>query len=304
MLHTSIDQWRVLAAVVDAGGFAQAAARLHRSQSAVSYAIAQLQQALGVQLLEIRGRKAGLTPAGATLLRRSRSIVDQFQRLEALARAIDAGWETELRLVVDAAFPQHRLLEILAALRDGCPDTTISHEDAVLSGAEEAITAGSGDVVVTTRVPQGYLGEWLMDVALVAVAAPGHPLHQLQRELGVDDLVQHTQMVVRDSGRQHPRDEGWLGAQQRWTVASLEASHAAVRAGLAYAWLPSHLIAADVAAGRLQPLSLAAGGTRHMQLHVVLVKGEAAGPAARKALELFRRSPRAAEQPLEVRAPL
>src|SRR5690606_2954696 len=153
-----------------------------------------------------------------------RSIVDQFRRLEALARAIDAGWETELRLVVDAAFPQQRLLEILAALREGCPNTTISHADAVLSGAEEAIIHGSGDVVVTTRVPQGHLGEWLMDVALVAVAAPAHPLHQVQRELGVDDLVQHTQMVVRDSGRQHPRDEGWLGAQQRWTVASLEAS--------------------------------------------------------------------------------
>src|SRR5690606_5260825 len=158
------------------------------------------------------------------------------------------------------------------------------------SGAEEAIIHGSGDVVVTTRVPQGHLGEWLMDVALVAVAAPAHPLHQVQRELGVDDLVQHTQMVVRDSGRQHPRDEGWLGAQQRWTVASLEASHAAVRAGLAYAWLPAHLIVDDVAAGRLKPLPLAAGGTRHMQLHVVLVKGEAAGPAARLAQDLFRRT--------------
>ena len=48
-----------------------------------------------------------------------------------------------------------------------------------------------------------------------------------ETRLSVDDLVLHTQVVVRDSGRQ-PRDEGWLGAQHRWTVASLEASHAAV----------------------------------------------------------------------------
>ncbi|HWL64306.1 MAG TPA: LysR family transcriptional regulator [Steroidobacteraceae bacterium] len=288
MLHTSIDQWQVLAAVVDAGGFAQAAARLHRSQSAISYAISQLQRSLGVQLLEIRGRKAELTAAGATLLRRSRSIVDQFQRLEALAHAIDAGWEAGLRLVVDAAFPQQKLLQILAALREGCPDTTLSHADAVLSGAEEAITSGTADVVVTTRVPQGFLGEWLMDVVLAGVAAPSHPLHQLQRELGVDDLARHTQMVVRDSGRLHPRDEGWLGAQQRWTVASLEASHAVVRAGLAYAWLPVHLVADDIAAGRLKPLPLAVGGERRMPLYVVLVRGEAAGPAARQALALFR----------------
>jgi DNA-binding transcriptional LysR family regulator len=289
MLRSTVDQWQVLAAVVDAGGFAQAAARLHRSQSAVSYALAQLQQSLGVELLAIQGRKAELTPVGRELLRRSRSVVDQFTRLEALARSIEAGWESQLRLVVDAAFPQTTLLGILGELRAGCPDTTISVADAVLSGAEEAITRGEADVVVTTRVPAGFLGDWLMDVSMVAVAAPAHPLHAQQRALTLDDLALHTQVVVRDSGRTAPRDEGWLGAQHRWTVASLEASRATVRAGLAYAWLPTHLIGEDLASDHLRRLPLAVGGVRRMSLYVVLVRGETAGPAARKALELFQR---------------
>lgn len=287
-LHSSVDQWQVLAAVVDEGGFAQAAERLHRSQSAISYAVAQLQQSLGLRLLEMQGRRAVLTAAGAELLRRSRGVVEQFSRLESLARALDKGWESELKLVVDAAFPQQRLLGVLAELRHSCADTTISLADAVLSGAEDAITDGAADVVVTTRVPQGFLGDWLMDVDMVAVAAPSHPLLAAQRPLSVDDLVLHTQVVVRDSGRQ-PRDEGWLGAQHRWTVASLEASHAAVRAGLAYAWLPQHLVADDMASGQLKPLPLTAGATRRMALYVVLVHGETAGPAARKALELLQR---------------
>jgi DNA-binding transcriptional LysR family regulator len=288
-LRSSVDQWEVLAAVVDAGGFAQAAARLHRSQSAVSYAMAQLQDSLGVRLLEQHGRRAELTPLGRELLRRSRVIVDQFARLEALARAIDSGWESELRLVVDAAFPQDFLLGVLAELRGSCPHTTISLADAVLSGAEDAITDGSADLVVTTRVPGGFLGDWLMDVAMVAVAAPTHPLQQLQRELNLDDLALHTQVVVRDSGHRQARDEGWLGAQHRWTVAGIEASRAAVLAGLAYAWLPAHLVAADIEQGRLKALPLAVGGLRQMPLYVVLVKGETAGPAARKALELLQR---------------
>ena len=96
-------------------------------------------------------------------------------------------------------------------------------------------------------------------------------------------------MVVRDSGRLRPRNEGWLGAQQRWTVASLEGSHAAVVGGLSYAWLPAHLIQQDLQAGRLRPLPLEVGAMRKMQLYVVLVKGETAGPAARQALELFQR---------------
>jgi DNA-binding transcriptional LysR family regulator len=288
-LRSSIDQWQVLAAVVDAGGFAQAAARLHRSQSAVSYAMAQLQESLGVRLLQLHGRRAELTPAGQELLRRSRVIVDQFARLEALARALDAGWESELRLVIDAAFPQDRLLSVLAELAGSCPHTTLSLADAVLSGGEEAITDGSADLVVTTRVPNGFLGDWLLDVSMVAVAAPAHPLQQLQRTLTLDDLTLHTQVVVRDSGSRQVRDEGWLGAQHRWTVTGIEASRAAVVAGLAYAWLPSHLVAADIAQGRLRPLPLAAGGLRQMPLYAVLVKGETAGPAARRALELLQR---------------
>ncbi|MEO6079502.1 MAG: LysR family transcriptional regulator [Steroidobacteraceae bacterium] len=287
-LRSSVEHWQVLAAVVDAGGFAQAAVRLHRSQSAVSYAMAQLQDSLGVRLLELHGRRAELTSVGKELLRRSRVIVEQFARLEALAHAIDTGWESELRLVVDAAFPQDRLLGVLAELSGSCPHTTISLADAVLSGAEEAITEGAADVVVTTRVPGGFLGDWLMDVAMVAVAAPAHPLHSLQRALSLDDLALHTQVVVRDSGRQHSRDEGWLGAMHRWTVAGIEASRAAVLAGLAYAWLPSHQVAADLEQGRLKALPLTVGAVRQMPLHVVLVKGETAGPAARKALELLR----------------
>jgi DNA-binding transcriptional LysR family regulator len=289
LLRSSIDQWQVLAAVVDAGGFAQAAQALHKSQSAISYTLAQLQESLGVRLLQIEGRRAVLTPAGVELLRRSRSVVDQFSRLESLARAIDTGWEGTLALVIDASFPQQQLLGVMAELRASCPHTTLSLSDAVLSGAEEAIVEGRADVVVTTRVPQGYLGDWLLDVDMVAVAAPSHALHDLARAPTLDDLAQHTQVVVRDSGSRNPRDEGWLGAQHRWTVASLEASHAAVRAGLAYAWLPAHLVADDLAAGKLRALPLAVGGVRRMSLYVVLVKGEIAGPAARKAVELLQR---------------
>ena len=38
----SLDQWRALIAVVDAGGYAQAAEVLHKSQSAVTYAVQKI----------------------------------------------------------------------------------------------------------------------------------------------------------------------------------------------------------------------------------------------------------------------
>ncbi len=286
---TSLEQWAVLATIVDQGGFAQAAEALHRSQSAVSYAVARLQESLDLPLLVVEGRRAVLTPAGQTLLKRARDVLGDLDTLEKLAASLKRGWEAELRLVVDAAFPRERLLKIIAELQQLCPNTQMQLSDAVLSGAEEAITEHAADVVITTRIPPGHLGEFLMDVLFVAVARPDHPLFALDRALISADLVRHVQVVVRDSGVQHPRDEGWLGAERRCTVSSMEASLATVQAGLAFAWLPEHLVADSLKRDALRALPLDAGGQRSVPLNLVLVRPEIAGPAAHAAVECFQR---------------
>jgi DNA-binding transcriptional LysR family regulator len=279
----------VLAAVIDQGGFAQAAASLHRSQSAVSYAVARLQEALDTPLLAIEGRRAVLTPHGEVLLKRARALLRDLDTLESLARQLKKGWESELRIVVDAAFPRERLMSIIAELQRLCPDTQMQLSDAVLSGAEDAITDNLADVVVTTRVPTGTLGQWLMDITFVAVARSDHPLNRSEHPLSAGDLARHVQAVVRDSGLRHPRDEGWLGAEHRCTVSSLESSLATVEAGLAFAWLPRHVVDASLRTGTLRQLPLAFGATRNMPLYLVLVRPELVGPAARAAVECFQR---------------
>jgi DNA-binding transcriptional LysR family regulator len=286
---TSLEQWAVLAAVIDQGGYAQAAAALHRSQSAVSYAVSRLQEDLDLPLLSLEGRKAVLTPHGQTLLQRARGVLHDMTTLELLARSLKQGWEPQLNLVVDAAFPRDHLMKIIAELQQLCPNTQMQLSDAVLSGAEEAIADELADVVVTAVVPKDHFGEFLLDVTFVAVARPEHPLFGLERELSFEDLARHVQVVVRDSGMKHPRDDGWLGAERRCTVSSMEASLATVKAGLAYAWLPEHVVAESLRSGALRPLPLATGRERRVPLYLVLVRPEVAGPAARAAVECFQR---------------
>jgi DNA-binding transcriptional LysR family regulator len=60
----TLEQWRALVAVVDEGGYAQAAEALNKSQSTVSYAVHKLENLLAVKALEVSGRKAELTAAG------------------------------------------------------------------------------------------------------------------------------------------------------------------------------------------------------------------------------------------------
>src|ERR1700733_2049386 len=123
--RTTLEQWAVLAAVIDRGGFAQAARVLHRSQSAISYALAGLQESLGVRLLAIQGRKAVLTAHGETLLRRARPLLQELSTLEGLADSLQRGWESQLQLVVDLAFPRERLLRIVSELGMACPHTQL-----------------------------------------------------------------------------------------------------------------------------------------------------------------------------------
>lgn len=54
----TLEQWRALVAVVDAGGYAQAAERLHKSASSVIYAVQKIEALLDVKAFEIHGRKA------------------------------------------------------------------------------------------------------------------------------------------------------------------------------------------------------------------------------------------------------
>src|SRR3989442_2950241 len=70
-----LDQWRALVAVVEKGGYAKAAAALHKSQSSVSYGVQQLESQLGVKAFKIAGRKAALTPTGELLYRRARDLL-------------------------------------------------------------------------------------------------------------------------------------------------------------------------------------------------------------------------------------
>jgi DNA-binding transcriptional LysR family regulator len=285
---TTLEQWAVLASVVDEGGFAQAANALHRSQSAVSYAVSRLQEALGVPLLELDGRKSVLTAHGKTLLSRARSLLRDLDTLEAVAHSLKQGWEPELKLVVDAAFPRTQLFAIVADLQRTCPTTDIQLADAVLSGAEEAITERHADVVVSSRVPPGFLGDRLLDVEFIAVARSDHPLLRIDRPLTLDDLTRHVQAVVRDSGSTQPRDEGWLGADHRYTVSSMESSLGLVLSGLAYAWLPEHVLADHLRDGVLRRIPLAGGGSRTVTLHIVMVRPELAGPAATAAVATFK----------------
>lgn len=105
---------RLLVAVCEQNNIKQAANLMHIEPSAISKRIAQLEQALGTQIL-VRGRRGVQpTPAGQVLLEHARSILYTLERLEQDVAGFNAGIKGHVRLAASASAIAEDLLDDLA----------------------------------------------------------------------------------------------------------------------------------------------------------------------------------------------
>ncbi|EDY86776.1 transcriptional regulator, LysR family [gamma proteobacterium HTCC5015] len=277
----TLEQWRCFVAVIDCGGFAQAAEALNKSQSTVSYAVNKLKSVLGLEVLTMSGRRAVLTEAGQVMYRGARQLLEESVALEGLVKPLQSEWETSLTLVIDEAFPLDVVLSALKAFEPQSRGTRVHYHEAILSGSEEALDAGTADLVVAYRVPPGYSGDQIYSAEFVAVTGASHPLAGSEKPLQSRALQKHTHIVIRDSGRYKQTDTGWLRSQQRWTVSSIQTAVKTVLSGVGFAWLPLHAVSEYLNKGELVRLNLEQGATRRGDLYLVYGHSDYVGPATK-----------------------
>ena len=157
-MDVTLEQWKALIFVVDSGGYEKAAEALDKSQSSVTYAVQKLQSQLGVKAFEVKGRKAVLTPTGEFLYRRARALVEEADATERAARKLSAGWEAEIGIAADVAFPTWLMLQSLARFGTESPHTRIELIESVLGGTTEALLRGQAQIAITGMLPHTKLG--------------------------------------------------------------------------------------------------------------------------------------------------
>ena len=288
--HITLEQWRSLIAVVDAGGYAQAAGSLHKSQSAITYALQKIESLLGVKVFEIQGRRAILTPTGHMLYRRALALVAEANDLEQAAHALSAGWEAEIHIAAEILFPSRLLLTCMERFSLESPGTRLELTESVLGGTSDALLNGEADLVISPQLPPGYLGDPLVRIKLTAVAHVDHPLHHYDRELTYRDLRTFRHVVVRDSGLNRDRRTATVDVDQRWTVSQVATSIQAVSMGYGFAWLPEEHIREELHNGILRPLPLREGATREVLLYLILANPDFTGPGVRRLAEIIKKS--------------
>lgn len=286
--YITLEQWRAFITVVERGGYAQAAAVLHKSQSSVTYAVQKIESQLNVKAFEIQGRRAVLTSTGQFLFRRAKVLLDDSNALERAARRLSAGWEAEIRVAAEIVFPTWLLLDCFGRFGQESPHTRIELIESVLGGTTEALLQGQADVAIASAIPPGFMGVPLLRPRFIPVTSPNHPLHQLGRVVTMRDLNAHRHIVVRESGSR--RDTRTLSVEttQRWTVSNAATAIAAIKKGHGFAWVAEEKIRDELREGSLKRLPMGDGGERFGQLSLIVADPDAAGPGTLRLTALIR----------------
>ncbi|WP_417615176.1 LysR family transcriptional regulator [Oceanisphaera sp.] len=281
---STVEQWRIFQAVVDHGGYVQAAEALNKSQSSLNHAVAKLQQGLGVALLEVKGRKAYLTPEGEVFLRRSRKLTQGIKELELLADILASGWEPILRLVVEASLPRQPLYQALADFSARSRGCRIHLLEAQPAGCKAVVDKQAADMVFASRAFSSVPSLPLTTTVYVPVCAPSHPLAILD-EVSTHELEAELELVLAEGNEP---EEGWEGTEQPWVINHLHDTLSLLRRGVGFAWLPQDVVTPLIEARILTRLPVTNQTLRKRFTHLILPRTTPLGPAASLLLTLIR----------------
>jgi DNA-binding transcriptional LysR family regulator len=286
-MKTTLDQWEALRAVVQWGGFAQAATHLNRSQSTISYAVARLQEQVGVRVFEMGGRKARLTESGRALLADVEPLLSGFSALEERAHALASGGESQICLAVDSIYPNERLFSALARFTKLYPHVHLKLLQATFISSSDAFATHGAHLCITGVMPREYFSRPILDIRLLAVAHADHPLHQRGYGLTRVDLIRHLAVIIEGMEGPSPRRQPQVSSQLYCPVNTIEAAIDAVRSGLCFGWLPIYRIQPYLSSGELVPLRLSLGGERVSRMSLVHANIDSSGRERRALADLL-----------------
>jgi len=252
---------RYFVALAEELSFTRAAQRLHVSQPPLSLQIAQLEQELGVTLLQRTSRRVELTLAGQAFLDDARAVLERVARAGTRARAIGRGDAGRIDIGLSGSHFLGPLPGLIAAHAQSHPEVAVALHEMPPAAQLLALRDRRIDLSVSrTAVDDTVLTSSLLWKDPLVVALPaGHGLAG-RRQLALADLrTEHFVMLRTDSSAhaQYVYDAcvqaGFAPRVAQW-VLELPAALSLVAAGLGVALAPASLAGLFTERVRFVPL--------------------------------------------------
>jgi LysR family cyn operon transcriptional activator len=203
----NLRQLQTLITIVDAGGFARAAGRLHLSQPAASRQIQALEAELGVLLFDRIGRRLQLTAEGEDIVRRSCRLLQEADALRDRADALKSGLTGTLRV---GGSPQHIetvLAPFVGRFRRRHPGIEVHFIEDGGARINDRLERGDVQLALTTANNELFSIRPLYPIYVLAVVAPAHPIAHLAA-VDVSDLADEPLLMLQRSFA----SRGWFDA--------------------------------------------------------------------------------------------
>jgi DNA-binding transcriptional LysR family regulator len=289
-MKITLDALEALDAIDRHGSFAGAARALGKVQSAISYAIRQLELGLETELFDRTGHRAVLTGAGQALLEEAREVLARAHRMETVARRFSEGWEPCMEVIIDGMLPMAPIMRVLKQMADEQIPTRIQLKVEFLGGVQDRFEADSADLMLVKdyTASSQLIAYPLNPISVLLVAASNHPLAAATEPLALADLHPHVELTVHDSSTSNRIDDTRLfGGSRVFYLSDFNTKRQGLVMGLGYGWMPLFLIKEDLDAGRLVALDYAPGGRFEFVPSLVHPSDRPLGQAGRRFLELL-----------------
>lgn len=219
-VNFDMDALRTMVAGVELGGFTHAAARLHRSPSAVSMQLRKLESQAGQRLFNRRGRGLVLTEAGDVLLQYARRVLMLNDELGAALGAVDTRAAVRVGIPQDFAdLHLQALLSRYAELRPRVPLEVKAGRNLELAAD---VASGKLDVAVAFARLGAGPGERIATIPAVWLGCPA-ALHRFGTQSTVPLAVFDGPCLFRDLAIEALSSAGigWRLAMSTPSLASL-----------------------------------------------------------------------------------
>lgn len=184
---------RLFLAVVDEGGIAKAARREHITGPAISKRLAELEEWLGVQLIERHARGIKPTSAGLALAAEARAVLGNVSCIHAKLSEYATGARGEVRIYSGASGLVGQLPEDLKQFVTENPLVKLQVKERHSAEVVRAVSEGQADIGIyaPSVAAPGELDIYPYQlIELVVITSPRHPLAQ-RRSVGLAEAAAH-----------------------------------------------------------------------------------------------------------------
>ena len=267
---------KIFLAVAQERSFSRAAAKVHRTQPAVSQAVRRLEVELGEQLFDRSSKTGTLTEAGRMLQNYGQRLVRLAEETESAVRDLRDMRRGRVLIGANEA-AVHTLLPLISRFRQRFPDITIDVRRVPARQIAVEVQQGSLDFGALTFHPseEGLLEVPVGTDELVLLVPPSHRLAD-RRQVAMEDIAEERVVAHNDPSPARERvlrlfEEHHVPLNMVIALPSLDGIKRAVELKLGVALLPRRCAITEIASGRLVGV-LVNGVSRKRQVTLVCRK--------------------------------